>query len=88
MEAALLFTQLFQLVRPETITVLKSSLKIGDASEAVSGAKLRPNQASVDIEDITICMRFNYKLLGPGVGTSQLVHISSWLDEPATVRYI
>ena len=69
-----------------TLRVLTSTLKLGFKpwDGLVSGAKLKPSpdQERVSLEDISLCMRFNYKLLGTGVGTSQLMHLAAWQDEP------
>ena len=52
-----------------------------DDGKAISGAKLLEDK-SADIRDMTLCIRFKFKLLGGYHGRSQLVHIADWKDEP------
>lgn len=64
----------------ETITVLRSKLKIYEDGQFISGAKLIDNRM-VSVEDISFCIRFNYKLLGQYEGRSRLISIADWKDQ-------
>ena len=47
----------------DTVRVLQSTLKLSQDGQAISGAKLVDDR-SVEVTDLTLCIRFNYKLLG------------------------
>ena len=80
----------------QCITVLKSDLKLSDFGDGpgdpISGAHLitDPNNEVV-INDLSICVRFNYKLLGDieksGTETKgRLVTIAEWREEGIDVK--
>ena len=64
----------------DSITVLRSKLKISEDGQFISGAKLIDNRM-VSVEDISFCIRFNYKLLGQYEGRSRLISIADWKDQ-------
>ncbi len=70
------------------ITVLRSLLKLEDDGQGLSGAKLIPDNPTLDrrIRDISLCLRFNYKILGRWEQRSQLIHIEDWRSEPGVRR--
>ncbi len=63
------------------IRVLRSLLQLEDADKGLSGAKLLSDE-DVSVTDLTVCVRFKYKLLGPWESRSQVVTISDWKTEP------
>lgn len=63
----------------QNIRVLKSKLKLSEDGKAISGAKLVENK-TVKTKDLTLCIRFNYKLLGGYEGRSRLISIEDWRD--------
>ena len=63
------------------VRVLKSQLELADYGKSISGAHLIDNRR-ISIQDITLCIRFNFKLLGEHNGRSQLIHIQDWKQEP------
>ena len=63
------------------LRVLRSTLTLEEDGTAISGAKLIDNR-KVKVADITLCIRFNFKLLGGYEGRSQLIHIEDWKDRP------
>ncbi len=69
-------------LRPcESIRVLKSLLLLKNDGQGLSGARLL-SERQVDISDVTFCIRFKYKMLGGWEGSSQLMHIEDWREEP------
>ena len=71
----------------QTVKVIRSLLDFEHDGKELSGAKLIEDKL-VNIEDITICVRFNFKLLGEYHGRSQLVHIADWKDEPKVKLFV
>lgn len=68
----------------DTIKVLRSTLSLKDYGDAVSGAKLVPPQDkanNVTAESLTLCIRFNFKLLGTYEGRSRLITIEDWRQD-------
>ena len=52
---------------------------------AVSGVRLVDDR-NVSIREVSLCMRFNYKLLGGWEQRSQLMHIEDWRTQPGVVK--
>ena len=81
----LLFGLLLLIFSPRcsSLRVLKSTLKLTEDGEAISGAKLEPWEGArdVDVTDLTLCIRFNYKLLGDYEGRSRLITIEDWRED-------
>ena len=63
------------------IEVLKSLLRLEDEGRGLSGARLDDNR-TVEMSDVTFCIRFNFKILGRWEQRSQLMHIEDWRPEP------
>lgn len=61
--------------------VLESTLPMSLDGQAISGARLLDDR-KVKVEDISLCMRFNYKLLGGYEGRSRLITIEDWREGP------
>lgn len=66
----------------EQIKVLTSLLKLEDANNGINGAKLISNDR-VNISDITLCIRFNIKVLGRNEGQSRIITIEDWREDGA-----
>ncbi len=67
-----------------TMRVLRSSLTVeqGGRDVALSGARVASDRL-VDAEDITFCLRFNYKRLDTVFqGRAALIRIQDWRDQP------
>lgn len=65
----------------QTVKVLKSRIKLDEEGLTLSGAKLK-DARQVNVTDITLCIRFNYKLLGFHEGRSTLITIAEWKNDP------
>ncbi len=61
------------------IQVLESLKKLGDFDPDVSGAKLEAPAA--EIEDLTVCTRFNLKMLGGYEGKVNLWYVADHRNE-------
>ncbi len=82
MEMVVLLLLLLASVPPVLgIRVLRSQVALEDDGRFLSGARLDDDRP-VDMEDVTFCVRFNYKLLGRWEQKSQLIHIEDWRTEP------
>ncbi len=54
--------------------------------QAISGARLDVGDRLVYLEDLTICVRFNFPRLAPygaSLGRGQIIFISDWKETPA-----
>ncbi len=70
-----------QIVSSPLNRVLRSDVSLEDEGLSISGARIDDDRR-VDIQDVTFCIRFNYKLLGRWEQRSQLIHIEDWRPEP------
>ena len=64
--------------------VLRSTLELREYGEKFSGATLKDDRL-FETKDISICLRFNLKMLGPVGGKSTLVTIADWQSDPEEV---
>lgn len=64
----------------DQIKVLTSLLRLEDVGEGINGAKLI-NTLVVNVTDLTICIRFNLKVLGKNEGRSRIITIEDWRED-------
>jgi len=71
------------------VRVLKSDVKLGDNRQdaAYSGAKLLESKLAKNVEDLTICVRFNFQTLGEYEGRSRLVTIEDYRPDTRVSSY-
>ena len=69
------------------LKILRSQLELEDYGKYISGAHLLDNRR-VNIKDITLCIRFNFPVLGSTNGRSQLIHIQDFKENPGVSSYI
>ncbi len=72
-------------LRCRGIRVQTSQISLEEEGTAVSGVRLVDDR-NVSISDVSLCMRFNYKLLGGWEQRSQLMHIEDWRTQPGVVK--
>ena len=74
-----------------SIRVFTSLVPLTEYGDPLSGAHLISAELTPDLKDVTICLRFNYKLLGIphglGEGNGRVLTISDWRTNPI-VRWI
>jgi hypothetical protein len=63
------------------IKILQSKLSQSDYGLSVSGAKLVDDR-KVQLQELSICMRFNFKRLSSSQGRSTLIYIHDWMESP------
>ena len=63
------------------LKVFRSSIALEDDGKYISGLKLI-DERKVNIQDITICLRFNFQLLGSFEGRSRIITIEDWRTDP------
>ena len=69
-----------------SMRVFKSNISLEDDGLFISGLKLVDNRR-VSITDFTVCLRFNFQLLGTFEGRSRIITIEDW-RETADVNMI
>jgi len=91
-QTQMLFTLVLLVSQPskglqERIRVFQSQVPLGNQDpKFISGAKLNSGGQKVQVEDITLCLRFNYQILEAHEGRSRLVTIADpYVSEEATL---
>lgn len=83
----ILLTSIVIVIGSTSVRVLRSTLTLSQDGLAISGAKLRHDEL-VTVKEFTICIRFNFKLLGGHEGRSRIITIEDWRTNASVCKQL